>query len=364
MSGKTRSGVWVLDADLAAAFDRIDHARLLAALGTFPARDMIAGWLKAGVIEDGAVRPDRGGHSARRGDQPVADERGAARAGGRPQGSGTETTGRHAGDTEPGSPVLVRYADDLVVVLPHPVSRPQQVKAGWPTWLAPRGLAFNEDKTKIVHLDRGVRLPGVQRPPLPQRQAADQAEQRRPSGDSGARLAAEVRALRGSNAAAVIAALNPIIRGWAAYYRRAVSSKVFGALDDYMWRLTYRWAKRTHPNKPKRWVVRPVLRQVQQVQERPVGVRDRAARRAARPYLPKFAWTPIVRHQLVAGTASPDDPALADYWAARRRRGQAPARQLQPAPAHQAGTGAARSAAIHCSRRPRPQSAAEWERGG
>ena len=61
-----------------------------------------------------------------------------------------------------------------------------------------------------------------------------------------------MRTLRGSNAAAVIAALNPIIRGWAAYYRGAVSSKIFGWLDDYMWKLTYKWAKRTHPNKPKR----------------------------------------------------------------------------------------------------------------
>src|SRR5580693_5860650 len=48
---------WIVDADLSAAFDRIDHARLLAALGSFPARDMIAGWLKAGVIEDGAFTP-------------------------------------------------------------------------------------------------------------------------------------------------------------------------------------------------------------------------------------------------------------------------------------------------------------------
>ena len=32
-------------------------------------------------------------------------------------------------------------------------------------------------------------------------------------------------------------------------------------------------------------------------------------------YLPKFAWTRIVRHQMVKGAASPDDPALADYWA-------------------------------------------------
>ena len=48
---------WIVDADLSAAFDKIDHPQLLAALGSFPARDMIAGWLKAGVIEDGALTP-------------------------------------------------------------------------------------------------------------------------------------------------------------------------------------------------------------------------------------------------------------------------------------------------------------------
>src|SRR5439155_1721408 len=41
-------------------------------------------------------------------------------------------------------------------------------------------------------------------------------------------------------------------------------------------------------------------------------------------YLAKFAWTKITRHTLVKGWASPDDPALTDYWAARRRRGRPP----------------------------------------
>src|ERR1022692_959170 len=44
---------WVLDADLAAAFDKISHDRLLQMIGGFPAREMIAGWLKAGVFEAG-----------------------------------------------------------------------------------------------------------------------------------------------------------------------------------------------------------------------------------------------------------------------------------------------------------------------
>lgn len=37
-------------------------------------------------------------------------------------------------------------------------------------------------------------------------------------------------------------------------------------------------------------------------------------------YLTKFSWTRIVRHQLVAGGASPDDPTLTQYWAVRRRK--------------------------------------------
>jgi RNA-directed DNA polymerase len=45
--------VWALDADLAAAFDKIDHSHLLAQLGSFPAREMIRDWLKAGVFEAG-----------------------------------------------------------------------------------------------------------------------------------------------------------------------------------------------------------------------------------------------------------------------------------------------------------------------
>src|SRR5664279_1806470 len=52
---------WALDADLAAAFDRIDHDHLLGQLGTFPARGLIAGWLKAGVIENGRFAPTEEG---------------------------------------------------------------------------------------------------------------------------------------------------------------------------------------------------------------------------------------------------------------------------------------------------------------
>ncbi len=46
--------------------------------------------------------------------------------------------------------------------------------------------------------------------------------------------------------------------------------------------------------------------------------------RASGAHLPKLAWTKIVRHQTVQHRASPDDPALTDYWARRRRRSRPP----------------------------------------
>src|SRR5512132_4347563 len=50
--GKNPKRAWVLDADLTAAFDRIDHHRLMEHLHGFPAREPVARWLKAGVIEN------------------------------------------------------------------------------------------------------------------------------------------------------------------------------------------------------------------------------------------------------------------------------------------------------------------------
>jgi RNA-directed DNA polymerase len=37
-------------------------------------------------------------------------------------------------------------------------------------------------------------------------------------------------------------------------------------------------------------------------------------------YLLKLSWTPIRRHVLVKGSASPDDPDLRGYWTERERR--------------------------------------------
>ena len=55
---------WVLDADLKSAFDKIDHNFLLERLGTFPAREQVHAWLKAGVVDKGRYSPTEEGPKA------------------------------------------------------------------------------------------------------------------------------------------------------------------------------------------------------------------------------------------------------------------------------------------------------------
>src|SRR5260370_1318581 len=145
--------VWILDADLAAAFDKISHGHLLEALGGFPARRTITRALNAESFEAG------------KGFAPTGE--------GTPQGGvisplllnialhGLEEAagvryraGIHAGKVRDGCPALTRYADDLVVCC-HSRQQAEQVKAPLAGWLEPRGLAVNEAKTRIVPLSQG-----------------------------------------------------------------------------------------------------------------------------------------------------------------------------------------------------------------
>ena len=199
--------LWALDADLEAAFDRLSHDHILASLGTFPARGLVRRWLKAGVIEDGRFAPTGEGTPQGGVISPclmnVALHGMEEAAGVRYWEGGTLRA-------VPGTPVLVRYADD-VLALCHTREQAEHVKQRLARWLEPRGLAFNEAKTRITHLDQGVDFLGFEirryRGKLLTKPSKDALRRIRK------RLSQEVTALRGANADAVIARLNPIITG-------------------------------------------------------------------------------------------------------------------------------------------------------
>ncbi|MGF6888561.1 hypothetical protein ABIA39_007918 [Nocardia sp. GAS34] len=122
------------------------------------------------------------------------------------------TAGTRAGKTVKGCPAVVRYADDLLALC-YSREQAERVKQRLADGPAPRGLVFNEDKTRITTLDQGVDFLGFNIRRYPNGKLLT-----KPSNAAlrriRKRLSTEVKRLRGSNADAVTATLNPIITGW------------------------------------------------------------------------------------------------------------------------------------------------------
>jgi RNA-directed DNA polymerase len=130
-------------------------------------------------------------------------------------------------------------------------------------------------------------------------------------------LREEWRQLAGQSAETVVRKLNPILLGWANYFRIGASSKVFHAIDHYMFQRACRYAQRTHPRKSRKWRDTRYFGALN-----PQRPKDRwvFGDKATGHYLVKLSWVAIRRHVKVKGAASPDDPELADYWAKRRNQ--------------------------------------------
>src|SRR6516165_10026040 len=110
-SGMSAKRVWALDADLQSAFDRLSHDHILASLGTFPARGLVRQWMKAGVIEDGALAPTSEGVPQGGVASPLLMN---VALHGMEEAAGTRYY--RNGDAVPGCPILVRYADDVLAL--------------------------------------------------------------------------------------------------------------------------------------------------------------------------------------------------------------------------------------------------------
>jgi RNA-directed DNA polymerase len=162
VAGKDARRLWALDADLSAAFDRIDHGRLLEAIGAFPAAGAIHKWLKAGVMEAGRFAPTEAGVPQGGVISPLLLNialHGMSTVAGDPDNLSESQRARRR------TPAFIRYADDFVVLCTSE-EKAYRVKGELADWLKPRGLTINEDK---------IQLPGIQRPPI-QREAVDKTQ--------------------------------------------------------------------------------------------------------------------------------------------------------------------------------------------
>jgi RNA-directed DNA polymerase len=308
LSGKGSSR-WALDADIAKCFDRIDHVALLARLPVFTTT--IRRWLKAGVVEFGEWGKTEMGTPQGGVISPLLANialDGMERLFGAEGSNGRYISpASRKGDNRGIS--LIRYADDFVVTAPTREALEEYVMPRLSAFLAERGLELSEAKTRIVHIDEGFDFLGFNIRRFPNGKLLTRPQREKVLAHRRA-LSAFVRANRQLPTAEVIRALSPVIRGWCNYYRYGVSKRTFAALDNHVWNIVYKWAKRRHPRKGRRWVVSHYF-----------GVdHGRGWVLCAGPMqLPRHNAIRVSRFVKVAGRASPFDPVLREYWEARRK---------------------------------------------
>ena len=214
-------------------------------------------------------------------------------------------------------PAVIRYADDLVV-LHEDLETLLKLKARAETWLAEMGLQLKPSKTRITHslnayegrvgfdfLGFSIRQhrvgkyhtrtfrgqPGFKTLIKPSKEACKRHLRR---------VKAVIRQHRGAPQAALVSALNAVIRGWALYYRTCVAKCTSDRMDAQVFRKLYQWAKWRHPRKFGKWRYgRYWQRQ-----------RGRINFGNGTSFLARYADTPIIRHVKVRGDKSPYD----EHW--------------------------------------------------
>lgn len=313
---------WAVDADLKGCFDNIDQNFVLSAIGQFPGRELIHQWLKAGYMEYGSWRPTDAGVPQGNAIAPLLANialHGMESALGVRYNNRGKLYGKRG---------LVKYADDFVIMCESKEDAEAAIEDLTP-WLQERGLTFSAEKTKVVHLREGLDFLGFNfrhyyTPGLTKTGWKLLTKPSRKSIKSiKSRLNQEWRSLRGRPVREVLIRLNPIIRGWANYFRIGVASRTFKRLDHWMYRRQRQYAKKLHPNKSPQWWYDKYWGRLNH---------DRHdywvfGNKESGDYLLKFSWVSIVRHIMVKGTVSPDDPNLKEYW---QRRANAKTRDLSP----------------------------------
>jgi RNA-directed DNA polymerase len=255
----SRGYQWVFEADIAACFDELAHSavleRMRRRIGDKRVLSLVKSFLKAGVMSE------------------AGEYRGTVV--GTPQGGimspllaniALSTLDEHfMSKDDHGTPWrrevhrkqggafyrIVRYADDFVILVKG--SR-EQADALWDEVrqvLVPLGLRLSESKTGVCHLDEGFDFLGFRIQRRRRKGTNTWTVYTYPSKKALLSVTAKVRTLtnrvRAASLEMLLKQLNPIIRGWCAYFKHGVSKATFGYLDTFAWRRVAEWLRKRHP---------------------------------------------------------------------------------------------------------------------
>jgi RNA-directed DNA polymerase len=321
----TRKAKYVLDADIAKCFDKIDHQALLAKVNASPSvLRQINAWLKAGVLDGPDLFPTEEGTMQGGTISPLLDNIAL---------HGLETTIIQSFPPRKGfnPPIVVRYADDFVVLHADQQVIEQCTEVAR-TWLKPIGLELKPSKTRLAHTLQQVQGKAgfdflgfnIRQYVVGRHKSGKDSRGKllgfktltKPSlkaiGKHVKRLREIIHNHKGAAQELLIFALNPVSRGWARYYSKAASKRIFQRLDHTLFLMLRPWANRRHPNKGQRWCANRYW-------SRNARGRKVFQPSAGRPQLFLHGSSAYSRHVKVQGRRSPYDGDWI-YWSSRRGR--------------------------------------------
>ena len=272
---------FVLDADIAKCFDRIDHKRLLEKLNTYPTlRKQIRAWLKAGVMDgkklfttsegtpQGGVISPLLANIALHGMEERIKQFSETFDIRNPKGYQVSRQVKRSTIS------LIRYADDFVI-LHKDITVVQRCKEIISEWLNDMGLELKPSKTRITHTlyELDGEKPGfdflgfnIQQYNVGKYRTGKNTKGIplgfktiiTPSKESQKihykQIAEVIDRHQGQSQIVLIKNLNPIIRGWCNYFRSVCSSKAFSRMDYLIFWKLFKWAKHRHHNKGRKWI--------------------------------------------------------------------------------------------------------------
>jgi RNA-directed DNA polymerase len=258
----SRGYQWVLDADIEACFDRIDHAALMDRV-RLRVKDkrvlaLVKAFLKAGVLTEHAGLKESDTGTPQGGILSpllanialhVLDEH--VMAPWRPGGTMNTTYQRHA-RRKKGLPTwrIVRYADDFVILVHGQQPDVVTLREDIARVLAPLGLRLSPAKTRIVHMSEGFDFLGFR---IQWRRKRGTSQwyvytfiADRPLKAVKAKIRAMTPRVSQANPRTILIRINQILRGWANYFRHAVCKHTLNNLKHFAeWRII-RWLRKRH----------------------------------------------------------------------------------------------------------------------
>jgi RNA-directed DNA polymerase len=264
---------WVLEGDIKACFDEIDHTALMGRVrhrvGDKRVLGLVKAFLKAGVLSEDGIERDTDTGTPQGGilspllaniALSVLDDHFAET-----WQNEMATTWQRKKRRNHGRPNyrLIRYADDFVVVIHGERSDAETLRQEVAAVLATVGLVLSETKTTIVHIDEGFDFLGWRIQRHRKRGTAKHFVYTYPAKTSLGKVTAKVKTLsrqgRNEPLSELLRRLNPVLRGWTNYFRHGVSKATFGYLRAYTWARVVNWLRHKHPRANWKWLRRRYL---------------------------------------------------------------------------------------------------------